>query len=121
MSKIYVHRLADLPSTIAVPVGDQVGTSQRFNLQMTPVTRRLYTIRVEGPHEPGIYGVEIHALGGDVLRSVPIEVPPGPLQMGVITAELVGPIFGEFVVNVVKIADTQTIAAPSDTPAEAAQ
>jgi hypothetical protein len=102
--KIFVHRQVDLPSAIAVAVGEQVGNSQRFSLQATPITRRLYTIRVEGPHDPGVYVVQIHGLIGDVLRSVPVEIPYG-FENGVVTAEIVGPIFGEFVVEVVKVGD----------------
>lgn len=104
MPKITVYRLTDLPPVIASAVGDPVGNSQRFNLTSTSVTRRLYTIRVEGPHDPGVHVVQIHALGGDVLRSLPVAVPYGS-ENGMITAEIIGPIFGEFVVDIVKVAD----------------
>lgn len=104
MSKLIVHRLTDLPSAVAVAIGDPVGNSQRFNLTPTSLTRRLYTIKVEGPHEPGVHVVLIQALGGDMLRSIPVEIPYGS-EMGLITAEIIGPVFGEFVVSMVKVAD----------------
>lgn len=112
MPKITVHRLTDLPPVIASSVGESVGNSQRFNLMSTSVTRRLYTIRVEGPHEPGVYVVQIHALGGGVLRSLPVAVPYGS-ENGMITAEIVGPIFGEFVIDIVKVADVPKLLPPT--------
>lgn len=104
MSKIIVHRLTDLPPAIAVAVGDPTGNSQRFNLVATPMTRRLYTIRIEGPHQPGVYVVQVHPLTGESLRSSPIEIPYGR-EDGIVVAEIVGPIFGEFVVDMLKVAD----------------
>jgi len=122
VSKIYVHRLTDLPSAVAVAIGDPVGNSQRFNLNPTALTRRLYTIRVEGPHELGMHVVLIQALGGDILRSNPVEIPQGA-ENAIVTAELVGPIFGEFVVSMVKVADVPRSETPKadDTAPEADQ
>jgi hypothetical protein len=115
MFTISVLRMIDLPPATIAPVGEVIDGAQRFMVNPTQLTQRLYTVQVRGAIESGIYFVELCPPVGKKLQSAVLQIGDDIAHDANIRVEFVAPIFSDFVIQLVRV----PAPAAADVPAAA--
>ena len=113
MFTISVLRMIDLPPATIAPVGEVIDGAQRFMVNPTQLTQRLYTVQVRGAIEAGIYFVELCPPVGKKLQSAVLQIGDDIASDANIRIEFVAPIFSDFVVQLVRVPAPATAEAPA--------